>query len=290
MLIPLQGRLVSLEWVWIEPRRDFETTFPAVVPTDVRAWSVGVVELRGDGRARLSALSGCCGNPTDQEGLACGVTLNNVPPRADAINHVRNGVKNARAGNGSESRILTTRVGLRLPESLNFGTWERAGLQLARIADSSAWCLGDWLVYGQSNYVDRYRHAVETAGLEYQTLRNYAWVARRYELWRRHEKLSFQHHAEVAALPPEEQDRWLKRAEENGWSRNQLRNHRRLSDNGGQPPELASVALLKLSVDYEQVEQWREAARRSSKRYEQWVMTALDAAARRELELQPLDG
>ncbi|MBB5958524.1 hypothetical protein FHS29_005132 [Saccharothrix tamanrassetensis] len=206
-----------------------------------------------------------------------------------SVGHPRSGVPGQRVDSASNSRILTTRVGLRIPDSLNFDTWERAGVQLSRIADSSVWCLGDWLIYGQSNYVDRYRQAVEMAGLEYQTLRNYAWVARRFELWRRHEKLSFQHHAEVAALPPDEQDRWLDRAEQNNWSRNQLRNHRRLAENNGQVPGTAGVALLKLSVDHEQIEQWREAARRSSKRYEQWVMTALDAAAKRELELQPQD-
>ncbi|CCH33122.1 LmbU family transcriptional regulator [Actinosynnema sp. NPDC047251] len=218
------------------------------------------------------------------------MALNELQKRDTAsVGYARNGPPVQRGGSASKSRILTTRVGLRIPDALNFDIWERAGLQLSRIADSSAWCLGDWLIYGQSNYVGRYRQAVEMAGLEYQTLRNYAWVARRFELWRRHEKLSFQHHAEVAALSPDEQDKWLTRAEQGNWSRNQLRNHRRLAENNGQIPEPVSVALLKLSVDHEQIEQWREAARRSSKRYEQWVMTALDAAAKRELELEPQD-
>jgi hypothetical protein len=42
-------------------------------------------------------------------------------------------------------------------------------------------------------------HIVAT-GLDYQTLRNYAAVARRFELSRRRDNLSFHHHAELCAL------------------------------------------------------------------------------------------
>src|SRR5689334_13537181 len=57
--------------------------------------------------------------------------------------------------------ILTTRVGLRIPDGVTFDGWERAGTHLSRIIDSSAWCLGDWLVFGQRRYQDRYRRAVD---------------------------------------------------------------------------------------------------------------------------------
>jgi hypothetical protein len=53
----------------------------------------------------------------------------------------------------------------------------------------------------------------------YQTLRNYAVVARRLKLSRRRDNLSFQHHAEVCALGFEEQDRWLDLAAESPWRR-----------------------------------------------------------------------
>lgn len=35
-------------------------------------------------------------------------------------------------------------------------------------------------MYGQAAYTGRYRDAIEQASLDYQTLRNYAWVARRF--------------------------------------------------------------------------------------------------------------
>jgi len=65
--------------------------------------------------------------------------------------------------------------------------------------------------------------------LDYGTLRNYAWVARRFALSRRRDMLSFGHHAEVAAMPEAEQEYWLGKAEELSWSRNQLRREVRAS-------------------------------------------------------------
>src|SRR4051812_29285733 len=65
------------------------------------------------------------------------------------------------------SQIMPTRVGLQLPDELPYDVWEAAGQKIFRIVDSSAWCLGDWLVYGQDKYDDRYRRAVEAAGLDY---------------------------------------------------------------------------------------------------------------------------
>ncbi|WP_231949535.1 LmbU family transcriptional regulator [Alloactinosynnema sp. L-07] len=167
---------------------------------------------------------------------------------------------------------------------LAFDRWERAGHQIFRIVDSSAWCLGDWLLYGQEQYADRYRQAVEAAGLDYQTLRNYAWVARKFELDRRRHGLSFQHHAEVAALPAQEQDQWLTRAEQARWSRNQLRNQIRESRKLGGDHKVDNAALPRLNVEQERIERWRKAARISDTAFEHWVLTALDSAATQELE------
>lgn len=53
---------------------------------------------------------------------------------------------------GEQERIFTTRVGLKIPTSLTYDRWEKAGQHIFQVADSSAWCLGDWLVYGQDRY------------------------------------------------------------------------------------------------------------------------------------------
>ncbi len=53
-------------------------------------------------------------------------------------------------------------------------------------------------MFGERRFGTRYRSAIEATDLDYQTLRNYAWVARNVDAGRRREELSFQHHAEVA--------------------------------------------------------------------------------------------
>jgi hypothetical protein len=185
-------------------------------------------------------------------------------------------------------QILTTRIGLRVAADLTFETWERAGHHLNRIVDSSAWCLGDWLVYGQERFADRYRRAVMAAGLDYQTLRNYAWVARRFDWDRRHAALSFQHHAEVASLPPAEQDQWLDRAERLRWSRNQLRRAVR-GARGSAVPAVGTAVLSRVQVSNDRVERWRQAAERSRSHLAGWVIATLDSAAAAALEAARVD-
>jgi hypothetical protein len=181
--------------------------------------------------------------------------------------------------------VLVTRVGLRIPSELTYDGWEQAGRRIAEVMDSSAWCLGDWLLFGQAQYKDRYRRACETVGLDYQTIRNYVWVARRFEIRRRRPKLSFQHHAEVAALPDSEQDHWLDRAQQGEWSKNELRRRIRNTAYGesGSPP----VAVMRrLSIRAEQIERWRTAAELSASSLESWIVSCLDAQAAAILEQQ----
>jgi hypothetical protein len=110
-----------------------------------------------------------------------------------------------------------------------FEKWVGIGSHLSNVMSASAWCLGDWLVYGEAAFNGRYREAIELTSLDYQTLRNHAWVARCFPMSRRRDRLSFTHHAEVAALAEPEQDFWLRKAEEHGWSAKRLRREVRTS-------------------------------------------------------------
>ncbi|WP_244181665.1 LmbU family transcriptional regulator [Streptomyces curacoi] len=180
--------------------------------------------------------------------------------------------------------VLTTRVGLQIPAGLNFDTWERAGRTLAGIVDSSAWWLGDWLVYGKDNYADRYERGIRAAGLKYQTLRNYAWVSRRFEFGRRRSRLSFQHHAEVASLTVDQQECWLDSAEQGNWTTKQLRSaiqRARENEPSGKEP---SHVTRRLEVPDNRFRRWHKAAERSGIDFEKWVTTTLDHAAERTLE------
>jgi hypothetical protein len=194
--------------------------------------------------------------------------------------------------------------GLQLPPRLPFEGWIRVGERLTDIHSSSAWCLGDWLVYGVAAYSGRYREAIEQTSLDYQTLRNYAWVARRFELSRRRDSLSFGHHSEVAALPEAEQDFWLRKAHEFGWTVKQLRREVRASHSerspgdGGQigrdsdashGRELAQepqrpAARLSIPVTRGRLESYRAAAAKADFALGEWAVLALDRAATADAE------
>jgi hypothetical protein len=123
---------------------------------------------------------------------------------------------------GTQAKVQKS--GMLFPENLSERAWEQIGSSLRELVNSSVWWLADWVNYGESTYGwRRYKEAIERTGLDYQTLRNYAWVGRRFEHHRRRDGLSFAHHAEVARLSPPEQDYWLRKAEQQKWSRNELR-------------------------------------------------------------------
>ncbi|MGA4838780.1 LmbU family transcriptional regulator [Streptomyces sp. G45] len=121
------------------------------------------------------------------------------------------------------------KMGISFPQGMTRQSWEAIGSQLKNVSNSSVWWLADWMIHGESSYGSQYRDAIERTGLDYQTLRNYAWVARRFEHNRRRETLSFAHHAEVARLPAAEQDYWLRKAEQQSWSCKELRKQVRAS-------------------------------------------------------------
>ncbi len=115
------------------------------------------------------------------------------------------------------------RTALKLPPGLTFEQWESLGSTVAAMVDGAPWWMGDWLSYGERAYGEKYAHVVDGTPWKIQTLQNYAWVSRRFEISRRREILSFSHHAEVAALDPADQDALLDRAEAESWSRADLR-------------------------------------------------------------------
>jgi hypothetical protein len=153
------------------------------------------------------------------------------------------------------------------------------GRRIAGVANASAWCLGDWLVYGENTFGSRYKTALKATGLDYQTLRNYAWVARRFDMSRRRDGLSFQHHAEVASLPEAHQDLWLRRAERSRWSRNELRRHLRTERSSRLSATTDETVRLKVEVSKTRARRWHEAARAADLSLGEWLSAAVDAAA-----------
>ena len=170
-----------------------------------------------------------------------------------------------------------------LRQGMSFKAWSALGCRLAHVSSASAWALGDWLLFGQRSYGQRYRAALQETNLDYQTLRNYAWVAGRFDPTRRRESLSFQHHAEVAAMAEPEQELWLRRAETEHWSRNELRRRLSLHRASQRPPAPASV-VMRFEVTPEAEQRWRRAAACKHLDLQDWLRTVADAAARDELD------
>jgi len=166
-------------------------------------------------------------------------------------------------------------------------TWQHIGHQIFLISDSSAWWLGDWLVFGQQQFPDRYGQAIARTSLDYQTLRNYAWVARKFAPSRRRDKLSFQHHVEVAALPIADQDRFLAQAERMGWSRNELRRQvRRHLEPSICCADAKAVSVL-LTLEPGRAASWQAAAERATCALPEWIASVVDAAASGGPDLPP---
>jgi hypothetical protein len=168
------------------------------------------------------------------------------------------------------------RTYLSLPEGLPLEKWVHVGEQILLISNASAWWLGDWLVYGETKYPNRYRDAIAHSSLEYQTLRNYAWVARKFPMSRRQDSLSFQHHFEVAGLPVAEQEVWLQRAKHFGWSKMELRRQVKVRRDGKPDPPPASV---KVELAVNQRNRWEEAAKRAGLGLPEWIVAVLERAA-----------
>lgn len=104
-----------------------------------------------------------------------------------------------------------TQTSLELPESLTFEDWKRVGHGLGKLDQSTQWWIGDWWKHEGHEYGDR-KALVESedwTGPAYQTCRGSAVVAGAFEMFRRRNNLSFEHHKELAAFDPAEADSLL---------------------------------------------------------------------------------
>jgi hypothetical protein len=180
---------------------------------------------------------------------------------------------------GGRRRFHHSSTALALHPRLTFAEWRTLGAQLTSVHTSSAWWIGDWVVFGHARYKQRYRAALKQTNLDYQTLRNYAWVAANVPRERRVVSLSFQHHAEVAAMSPEDQQMWLMRAKLHNWSRNRLRRQIRIDRDARAEGDGPRAASLTIFVPLERRQRWLAAAGAANQPLQEWVAEALDGAA-----------
>lgn len=115
------------------------------------------------------------------------------------------------------------RTGLSAVGEPEFEEWAEVGERLKLLGRAVNFWLGDWVNYGEAQYGEKYAQALEATDLEYQTLRNVAYVCGRVEASRRVASLSWSHHVEVAPLESGEQSEALATAVQEGWTVRELR-------------------------------------------------------------------
>lgn len=113
--------------------------------------------------------------------------------------------------------------------ALDVREWAEVGRRIGSVGRNIQWLIGDWIAYGNQKFGERYARASKISGYDPQSLMNMVYVATRFAASRRREDLSWSHHEALAALDPEEQDRWLDQAALHRWSVADLRTMLRMA-------------------------------------------------------------
>jgi hypothetical protein len=136
-----------------------------------------------------------------------------------------------------DAPVQATEIGLCIDGDLSFEQWRQLGHKVGRLARTSLFLVGDWIVYGQNRWNEgqrfeklpaeqsaRYIEAMQETGLELRTLMDAAYVARNVPLEQRRPQLTFEHHKTVAKVKDEHaSEDWLKKADTQGLSTRRLR-------------------------------------------------------------------
>jgi hypothetical protein len=124
--------------------------------------------------------------------------------------------------------IQATPTGLILAKDLTFEEWGAIGSSFGTALQTAAWCIGDWMVYGERKWGKQlllegdafdskanripseiFDDAIAATSLDRQTLSQYASVCRKIPMAERRVHLSFGHHRILAPLPTPQRLEWM---------------------------------------------------------------------------------
>lgn len=136
------------------------------------------------------------------------------------------------------------------PPDLSWPEYEKIcqsfGAGARGLSNALQWAVGDLIVYGERKFGEKVYQALESLGYNERTLGNLARVAEVFPRARRHTlPVTFAHHAEVAALHPEEQDEWLDKAAKEGWTRAEFRKALRGGKESDPDPPACAVHICR---------------------------------------------
>ncbi len=134
-----------------------------------------------------------------------------------------------------EGGALTPRV-LSLSPEIAYDTYESLGAFLGEFKSRVNFYLGDWLIFGEGTFGERWAQAAEATGLAEQTLLRIMAVCRGVPPSRRRDDVSWSVHAAVYTLPAREQRTWLARAAEHRWGYAELRKAMQAARRDEEPP------------------------------------------------------
>jgi hypothetical protein len=122
-----------------------------------------------------------------------------------------------------EATGAITQTALILPPDTTYSQCEALAAMFGQLHRTSAWLIGDLMNHVEKVYGETVGQVAEVTGLSPGTVHNYTSVCAHIPRSRRRATLPFSTHAEVAYLPPEEQEKWLKEATSHKWTKAQLR-------------------------------------------------------------------
>jgi hypothetical protein len=120
--------------------------------------------------------------------------------------------------------IRWTGTGLEIDYVVTGDTWTVLVHRLLDVHDKTKWAIADALIWGESHRPEEFGQVFdrETFGDRYEQISSWMRVAKRIPPERRKPSLSWSAHRAVSHLEPDKRDRWLDRAEAEGWRSNEL--------------------------------------------------------------------
>lgn len=137
-------------------------------------------------------------------------------------NTVATEMASALAGLAAADMLTETSFNLSDP-NITYETWLALGEAFGRLRKASSWWIGDWFIFGDYRWGEKAAAAEHLAGVSPHRLAAICRTCMYVPKSRRRLSLPFSYHTEVSRLMPEEQTRFLTLAEDNGWTRDQLR-------------------------------------------------------------------
>lgn len=122
----------------------------------------------------------------------------------------------------AQAEIITL-TSLDLNQAIDYEAYASLGAMLGVFDRATKWWIGDWLMYGEDRFPDRYPQAALLTGLSEHTLMQRVTTARAIPSRRRRHLVNYSVHVEVRKLPPREQTKWLRYAEDHSSTVSEIR-------------------------------------------------------------------